>query len=218
MTGKWSLSHEERITRFIRFPARQRTRAISVRRTFLVLAAVVLYTASCGSAPSGPPPGTLSLKVTPSKSQYASGEKIVLSVVITNGTNVDCQVLGIPAGGLAVTSFTRDGTPVIPTITTGEPIIAFPDYLAAHLVHIAPSSTTQFDWVSRQSTITQDQPALIASSVAAHGQSADTFWPIHQPGTYTLMVRYSFRDQSATAKSPCVFSGAAATAAFRVTG
>jgi hypothetical protein len=200
-------------------PARQRPGVFPVRgRTLLLVAAVVLLATSCGSAPSGQPPGTLTLKVTPSKAQYASSEQIVLSVAITNGTKVDCQVLGVPEGGLAVASLTRDAVPVIPTIRTGEPTIPFPDYLAAHLVRLGPGSATQFDWVSSQSTITQNQPALIASSVAAFGQSRDSFWTIKAPGTYTLMVRYSFPDQSAATKGPCVFSGLPATAAFAVTG
>jgi hypothetical protein len=160
-----------------------------------LLAGCLLVSGGCTSgrkpAPEPPPGGTgVRMKVTASKAEYRPGDTVVLRIELTNTEANECKVLRVPEGGVTVLSAVRDGSALMPGLSTGSYLDGMSSFLRRNLTPLKPNATVGFDLSGAQTGMTSGRAALETSTVDANDESASVYWPVDEPGKYQLSARY----------------------------
>ncbi|SBT43197.1 hypothetical protein [Micromonospora auratinigra] len=193
-----------------------------VRATLAGALALLLLAGATGCRRSRPAPApggdpaTLGLTVTASQPSYRPGERVELRIRLTNPHAAGCRLSRVAAGGLSVSSLTRDGAAVPPTIGTAHFYRDFGGYLAENLVTVPPKGSVEF-------TLPADPqgPAGSALTTAApdgRGGATLTWWPVDRPGAYRVTLRYLRPPASDLPADPCTTATGAGEVRFEVRG
>jgi hypothetical protein len=193
-------------------------------KTTVAIVAVLVATLMAGCTgkkhqPSPTPrPGTagVSVKITPSKPEYAPGEPVVLTIELTNNEPKACRVSKIPDGAIAVVSLTRDGTAVAPTLSSGDYPDGFASFLRANQAQLAPNVSASLVLRSEENTAVDGRPALDTSTMDGQDGSTLVFWPVDTAGRYALAIRYVPTELTDAAGNACQASGEPASTEFTV--
>jgi hypothetical protein len=158
------------------------------------------------------------LTVTPSKASYAKGEPVQLTVVVTNRRSTACRLDRIPDGSLTILALSRDGTAVVPGLTTATFVDGFATFVQGNLVEVAPGASLTQTLVSTPDPTGDDESALPTSTTDVADQGALEYWPVDQPGDYAVSVGYTLAAPPTDPNAACLASGTAADARFTVGG
>ena len=137
------------------------------------------------------PGGTdVSVKITPSKPQYARGEQIVLSIEVTNIGTQHCRMSRTPEGSVTFVSLTRDAQAVVPALSYGKYTDGFSTNIRENLIQLAPGKSLIILMKSGQNVATGTLQALETSTLGPLDEASLAFWSVDEPGTYSLSARY----------------------------
>jgi hypothetical protein len=194
-----------------------------IKAAIALLASLALVGAGgCTSCKGKPSPTHLSgrtgilVKIVPSKPEYARGEQIVLSVELTSTEANACLVSQVPAGSLTFVSLTRDGNVVSPVLSIGNYIDGFTSYLNANVTSLAPGGAFTMLVKSDESEATGQRQELETSSLNSLDNAELAFWPVDEPGRYTLAVRYALPHLPNASSEVCRASGEPVQTQFTV--
>lgn len=184
----------------------------------LTLAGCTLIQPEPTSTGGAPADGTadVALTVSPSKTAYSPGDPVVLSVQVTNKRTGPCRLDKIPAGSLTILSLLRDGVAVAPRITTANFIDGFATFIQGNLVSVAPNASLTQTLASEPDPTNDDEAALQVSTMDVFNQAAVAYWPVDQPGHYSISVGYALAAPPTSGTAACLASGDGATTTFTV--
>jgi hypothetical protein len=156
--------------------------------TAFVLSTMLAAAGCSGGSGSTPDPG-IELSIASAKASYAAGERIDLTITLTNDGQAAGGLSSMIEGNLTVVSMTRDGAGVTPetrTILIDEELGAA---LALSLASVAPGDAVTGPWQSGADG--NGGRALRTVVLDASGPSA-RLYSVSQPGAYELRVRYRY--------------------------
>lgn len=162
--------------------------------------------------------GQNGLELSVPKATYAAGEQIIITVKLTNTSPTPCKMIQLTEGSVTISALTRDGSPVIPRLTSASYTDGMTNYLLQHLVSVPPGGSVSVLWRSEVWTASQFRDTL-ATYTMGHLAGADVAaWPVQQPGAYNMTVKYTtpqFDERAPT--DLCRFTDAVSIG-FTVTG
>jgi hypothetical protein len=175
--------------------ARAYIRGVRALRFGLLIGCMIAMGGCTGGskpAPVPPPAGGsgVKMKLTTSKPEFQPSEAVVLKVELTNVQSTKCAIIRVPEGGFTVLSATRDGSTLVPGLSTGDYIDGMSSFLRANVAQLAPNGSLNYELTSQASGVVNDRPALEVSTLDSSDQANLLFWPLDQPGKYELSARY----------------------------
>lgn len=186
-----------------------------MKQLLIVVAALVLAAAAYFIFMKGDG-GSISLTASTDKASYAVGEKVNLTVSLTNaGTGATC-ISRRPQGTVQFLSALRDGAPVASRSARSYYITALPELMKFELAEVAAGKSMDITLISAE------DPGLAAnalSSTEVDGTAGKTtYYDISKPGAYEIEVAYQYDSgPSDTCANAFKGSTSAAKVAFTVT-
>jgi hypothetical protein len=161
-------------------------------------------------------PGTVGIRLVPSRPEYRDGEEVAISIILTNRETRACRMSRGPEGTITILSLTRDGIPIVPSLTTATYIDGFSRSLLATLMPVTPGASRSLLLTSVPDGVTDGRSALPTSELDGNDEATLSFWPVDQPGHYTLTADYLLPPLAGPPTGLCPTFGGPASTSFTV--
>jgi hypothetical protein len=184
---------------------------VSLWAIAVVLGVVVGFTGSPAAAATR-------LDVASSMATYRAGQPVSLRFTVTNTGAVACRASQLDDGTLTITSMTRDGSPVSPTLVA----VAYEESIAGTIVDdsstLPPGGHLDLSVVSQTTSLLAGSPqSLRTVSWAPSDSTVMSLWPVNTPGTYQVSAVVGLPNLPGLPPGACRGLSGAATARFVVT-
>jgi hypothetical protein len=126
------------------------------------------------------------------KARFGAGEPVAIAVTVTSREKAPCRMAGVPDGVVTIASVTRDGAPVVPTLSEGEYIDGFSAVIIGNSVPVDPGKAVSMTLTSESPDSTAvGSEAVLTSSVQSGNDGASVArWPVGRPGAYVVDLAY----------------------------
>lgn len=155
-----------------------------------ILVTVVLILVAACTTVATPPQAGPDLQITSFKPQYARGEPVVLSIILTNRGTSPCRMSGVTDGALTIRSMSRDGSPVLPMLAGADYLDGFEHYVVSNLKNVVAGGSVSLPLVTQPGSAIAG-PAGFEMFTGDIFNGADvSSWPVDRPGQYVLTAIY----------------------------
>lgn len=186
----------------------------------LVVATLIWLLTGCSGPPAPaalplPPPAAtgLGLEISVPQPDFGPGDEIPLTFTVTNRTTSACDLAATDVGTVALTTVSRDGETLVPTVSVVRFFTGADEVAGAARRIVEPGGRMSFP-VS--AAVGQDGPGLplAAMTPLATGEALAAGVPVDSDGEYAVSAIYAPSGQSVA--QPCAVASNVAAVTFRV--